>query len=139
MTTYAKTEERPLSVVIGDRKGFYQAKIAAAFDKVYSSGNFRYIEQFEKAVLSLSAGIMQGNLEGRVLMQEPDAMPRIRKRSKAISDVDRRPRLTSHQYAKARDEGLTNELIRERFRMSSPYQICGFAKAYKARKAKPKK
>ncbi len=55
-------------------------------------------------------------------------------KKKFSKEADKRPILTLYQYSKERDAGITNEQIREKFRMKSSYSICGFAVNYLARK-----
>ncbi|MAH03784.1 hypothetical protein CMI39_03295 [Candidatus Pacearchaeota archaeon] len=120
---YTKTEEKPLSEVIGNRKNYYQTKIAEAFETVYKSKDFEYIGQFEKIVSKLTARALKGNLEG-IIKESKRGRPR------KIKEIDKRPRLTSYQYAKSRDEGMTNEEIKNKFRMDSPYHLSGFSRKY---------
>ena len=128
--SYTRIEEKSLSELIKSRKNFYQTKIAKTFDLVYNSGEFEHIEQFEHVISLLSTYTKQGNLE-RILTQIP-----VGKKAKTEDTlkVDKRPRLTSYQYSKARDDGMTHEQIKEKFRMKTPHQIGGFAKQYERRK-----
>lgn len=121
---HIRMEEKPLSEVIGKRRKHYQTKVEKAFDSVYNSGDFEYIGRFEGLVTKLSdVVIKRGNLDGLV-----------QSTGKALPTGDRRPRLTSYQYAKARDAGMTNEDIKKKFRMDSPHQISGFGRQYATRK-----
>jgi|TARA_B100001971_G_scaffold144685_1_gene133847 uncharacterized protein YnzC (UPF0291/DUF896 family) len=120
---YTKTEEKPLSEIIRNRKNYYQTKISEAFNIVYESRDFKYIGQFEKIVSTLNKRVIKGNLEG--LIKESK-----RGRPRKIKEVDKRPRLTSYQFAKAKAEGMTNEEIKKKFRMNSAYQLSGFSRQY---------
>ena len=120
---YTKTEEKPLSEIIRNRKNYYQTKISEAFNIVYESRDFKYIGQFEKIVSTLNKRVIKGNLEG--LIKESK-----RGRPRKIKEVDKRPRLTSYQFAKAKAEGMTNEEIKKKFKMESARQLGGFAYQY---------
>ena len=63
---YTKTEEKPLSEIIRNRKNYYQTKISEAFNIVYESRDFKYIGQFEKIVSTLNKRVIKGNLEGLI-------------------------------------------------------------------------
>ena len=131
-----KTGEKTLSEVIYDRTTFYQGKIMEAFDRVYKSADIAYIEKFENAVSELVSKVSptgKGNLERRA-----ETAPIIPVQHKP-RPVEEKPRLTSYQYRKARDAGMTNEEIKTKFRMDSSYQICGFARQYLREKAERKK
>lgn len=129
MNKYIRTEEKPLSELIGSRKAHYLKKVEKAFDAVYNSARFGYIEQFEKIVSELSEKAVQGRLEGIVVEQEEKSIER-KLKEKPIRKVDKRQRLTSYQYAKSRDAGLTNEQIKEKFRIDSYRQLGGFVRQY---------
>ncbi len=133
MTKYKKLEEKSLSEIVGERKSYYLGKIENAFDRVYRSKDFAYIERFEQAVLLLNDKFTKGRLEEKLLGQ--DKKPLKRKTPK----VDTRPLLTMYRYAKARDKGMENEQIKEKFRLNSSYQLCGFSRWYSARKKMKKK
>ena len=139
MTKYTRMEERPLSDIIEHRKNHYIEKVKKAFDTVYKSGNFAYISQFEDMFSKLSEEAIQGNLE-KILIAPYNPLMGISIETKVpkrrTRKIDIKPRLTSYQYGKARDKGMTNEKIREKFRMNSPHQICGFARQYTRRKDK---
>ncbi len=123
MTKYKGTEEKPLSELLETRRSYYMARIANAFDAVYRSKDFDYIDQFEQAVLLLSNNAEKNDLEKIVSEFQ----------KKTGEKTDKRPALTSYQYAKARDEGMTNEEIMRKYKVFSG-QLGGFAKAYNRRK-----
>jgi polyribonucleotide nucleotidyltransferase len=124
-----KFEERPLSELVESRKNFYQSKMEKAFEMVYKSENFDYIEQFEQYITEISDQAIAGKLEGLL-----DKTTEAQKKTIRSRIVDNRPRLNLYQYSKARDEGMTNEEIKKKFRMDSPYSIGGFSKHYQANK-----
>ncbi len=121
MKVYRKIVERPLCELVDDRKMYYQSKIAKAFDIVYKSKNLDYIEQFEQDISMLTTKSLKEDLEGVLLESRK-------------GKIDRRPLLTLYQYTKCRNEGMNNQKIKKKFRMSSPRQIGGFGRWYVARK-----
>ncbi|MAG45596.1 MAG: hypothetical protein CMH63_02370 [Nanoarchaeota archaeon] len=123
MAKRKRTEEKPLSEIIEGRRNYYKAQMTKAFEAVYASGDFGHIERFEQVVLRISEGAVSGKLEGLVSQQ------------KRKPKGDRRPRLTAHQYNKSRDEGMSNEEIKAKFRIDPSYQLGGFARQYNRRQA----
>jgi hypothetical protein len=128
----AKGYKQPKNLVevLADRKSFYLAKVNEAFDRAYASGDFAYITRFENSVMALGARDAEGELES--IAEKAVAEKRTRKRRRK-ANVDKRPKLTAYQYAKARDAGKTNAQIKKEYRMTSPYQICGFGSVYAQR------
>lgn len=69
----------------------------------------------------------------REAMEQSDTAQEEQSRSPKIQikkQKDNRPRLTQYQYRRARDEGFSNEQIKERFRLDSAYQIGGYGRQY---------
>lgn len=124
---YNKKEEKPLSQLMAERKEYYQTKMQKVFDNVYGSGNFQYIEQFEKTVLSLSDGdSSRGKLE------------KIVSASNIKNDKEEKKRLTFSLYKNCRNSGMANGEIKDTYKLESNYQLIGFGKRYAALK-KPKR
>ncbi len=68
------------------------------------------------------------NITGDNLMEYAEAYtkqkkPRAKKDDKMVTDGDKRPRLTSYQYAKSRGEEMTDDQIKAKFRVDSPQQL----------------
>lgn len=144
IVNFKKPEEKPLSEILNERKEYYTGKVAQAlmtytekiaqiFDKVYKSRNLDYINKFEQAILTLTKKVINSGLES--IVTETEKKP-VKKEIIPREKTDKRPRLTLYQYTKAREEGMTNEQIKEKFRMDSNYQIGGYARQYYARKEK---
>ena len=53
-----------------------------------------------------------------------------------MAQIDRRPRITQYQYRKARDEGMTYDEIKTKFRLDNPNQLGGFEMQYRTLKSK---
>jgi len=103
-----KTVQKPLSEVVAERRGFYESRMAKAFDSVYSSGNFQYIERFEGVVIGISQRAAQGNLEGIVikpLEQPAQVQVQVQAESSPEKTID------FQQYKKARQSGMSHQEI----------------------------
>lgn len=121
-------EQKSLKEIIQERKKQYQESIQKTLDEVYQSGNVATIERFENAVLYLGR-LAEGNLEGRI--EDVQAAQRaVRPEAQRTTGQDRRPRLTFYQYAKAKNEGMTTEEIKNKFRYDSGKQIGAYAANY---------
>ncbi len=130
MRSYKRPQEKPLSEIIEERKNYYMNKLKASLDMVYKSGDLDYIGKFEQALLRLAD---TGKLE-KILKEDTN-----KDVEEPIKRIKRKPILTIYQYSKSRDEGMTNQQIKEKFSMKSPYVIGGFARQYLARKKNDEK
>lgn len=121
MDKYKGNEERPLSELIENRKKYHITKLERALDAAYKNRDIEYIEQIERIVSLLSDGKI-GDLERILSKQTSKQSPQ--------KTPDKRPRLTRYQYRTCRNEGMSNEDIKKKFRTDNPYQINGFALQY---------
>lgn len=116
-------QEKPLDELVEDRKKYYQSIITKKFDEIYATGDIRQIGEFEKVVSGLCS-----------IIYEPDVKPASREAQREEQEKpDKRPRLTAYKYYQARDQGLTNKQIKEKFRIVNPYQLGGFGRQYAKR------
>jgi|SRR3989344_5598940 len=157
-----ETQEKPLSEILNERKGYYQQKISEAFtemqkalDKAYGAGDLSYIEQFEGAVAHMATatvflprkktGIdkLLESIQQRGIAETEDkglaGKTKGGEREAAGEKADKRPRLTKYQYFKSRDAGMTNEEIKKKFRLSNSYVLCGYGKSYQHQKGQREK
>lgn len=126
-------EEKPLTEVIKEvmrnRRDHYLTKIEETFRAIYRSGDCVYIERFEKLVSELSKLAKDGNLEGVVLKSIEESKKEEGKKF-TKGKIKRKPKLTQYQYARAKEKGMTNEEIKEKYRLDHPRQLSGFAGWY---------
>ena len=120
-------EQKTMSEVLLERRAVYEGMVQQALDGVYQSVDLRRLEEFETA-LAVLCGSTGACLESRVSQEN---------QTKPSESADRKPRLTSYQYNKARDAGMTNQQIKAKFKLDSPYQLRGLGRSYASRKAKP--
>ncbi|MBD3253374.1 hypothetical protein GF386_06580 [Candidatus Pacearchaeota archaeon] len=113
--------------------------MSEAFEAVYSSGNFDYIDRFEKFVLGITQRAVQGEGELEAMIAGYESGKPLTERPETTVSEKRKPRLTSYQYQKSRDQGMTHEQIREKFRVDSGRQLCGFASQYARRQREKEK
>ncbi|VVB77859.1 Uncharacterised protein [uncultured archaeon] len=122
-----KAVQKPLSEVVAERRGFYEKRIGKAFDSVYASGNFQYIEKFENVILGITQRAVQGNLEGIVIKPLDSAIV-------VATQATGKPVLTKETYATARGSGMTNEQIKKAYRIENKFSLGGFTSAYEKKK-----
>jgi len=124
---YARNVEKPLSQIMSERRDYYLGIITEAVDAVYNNGNFERIEKFEKSISILFARSTRGKVNLEEIVKE-ETLIKIPVGSK--TRVAKGTRLTYYQFAKARDEGMTNAEIKETFRLDTPYQLIGLGMRY---------
>lgn len=125
MTRYnPNTAQKPLSEVVAERRGFYEARMAKAFEAVYSSGNFQYIERFEGIVLGISQRTSQGSLEGIVIkpLEQPQAQAQ---QAEPTSPAEGKIDFT--EYKKSRQSGMTHRQIADKYPNTGKYQLAAYA------------
>ena len=116
---------KTLSEILGERKKFYQTEVGKAFDTVYKHQDLAYVEKFERAVATLCQNVKEKGLEG--ITQNSAATETPKKKGK-------KQELTMELYTQAKDQGLTNEQIREAYTLTKKYQLNGCASIYAQRK-----
>jgi hypothetical protein len=126
-----KNDYESLREIISKRKSKYSSMILDTAERIYSTGNIGYIESFENLVNMLHVAQETGKLETLLFstLFELTTKPQEPKTAK-------KKRLTLYQYCKSRDGGMSNEEIKAKFRMDTPYSICGFARQYSRQKKK---
>ncbi|MEK6842824.1 MAG: hypothetical protein AABX84_03325 [Nanoarchaeota archaeon] len=122
-----KQTEQPLSEIIAKRRDYYAELINESLQIVYDSGNFDYIEKIEKVIQELNDGVKKGSLENLAW-----------KLRTVVNGTkkDKRPILIYERYVSARDSGMSNEQIKEKYRLESHRQMSAFGSHY-ARSKKP--
>ena len=119
MAKYQIPEKRPFTEIIGRRKEFYQSQMNKVLEAVYQE-SFKTIEEFEQFILKLSTATKEGTLE--LLLSKLTNKKNIRRTI--------RLKLTFGLYVEAKENGLTNEEIKEKYRVSHQQQLGGFAIRY---------
>jgi hypothetical protein len=152
-------EQTPFAEVLKQRKAYYKGKIDESFeglrqtlprtldigyqgyqlalgivhdklDRVYQCGNLSGIEGLERDILEFSENV--------AIFANPGAKARPTVDNR-LPAGDKRPMLTLHQYTISRNNGMSHEEIKAKYRMDSNCQLSGFARWYKVRSQAEKK
>jgi len=132
--------KREISETFENERSHIKETMANLVKKVYSSGDVKKIEDFETRLEQMKNGDYGKSIdkfykflhlfnEDSKTEKEMAGYDRSKKLVSARG-YDKRKRLTFYQYSKSRDRGMSNEEIKKKFRMNTPYQICGFARHY---------
>jgi hypothetical protein len=121
--------EMSLREILEGRRKQYVSRIERYINSVYKCVDLTKVEQLEHSINELVNRAKQGDLESKT--KTPETKPAETGKDKSQSnEPDTRPILTFYQYVKLRNEGKTNEQIKEDFRYDSIRQFAAFASNY---------